>query len=157
MVLSYQLSPGLSVNAAAEYFNYKFPPGTLVFARPKAKAYLGFDFDQGPFELSGKLVWTGPMDLNKFHDDGSGSQNRFNLDGTPKRDKSPSFATLDLRAEWRINKTVAVYAGADNVLDYKQSDKESFLFVDGAGAPDVVHLWGPSRGRYLYAGLKFAF
>ena len=155
--LSYLLSPGLSVNAAAEYFNYKFPPGTLVFARPKAKAYLGFDFDQGPFELSGKLVWTGPMDLNKFHDDGSGSQNRFNLDGTPKRDKSPGFATLDLRAEWHINKTMAVYAGADNVFDYKQSDKESFLFVDGAGAPDVVHLWGPSRGRYVYAGLKFAF
>ena len=103
------------------------------------------------------MVWTGPMDLRKFHDDGSGAQNRFNLDGTPKRDKSPGFVTLDLRAEYAVNKTFSVYAGADNVTDYKQSDKESFLFVDGDGAPDVVHLWGPNRGRYLYAGVKVSF
>ena len=155
--LSYLLTPALTVTAAGEVFNYQFPPGTLVFARPKAKAYFGLDFDQGPLELTAKLVVTGPMDLRKFHDDGSGSQNRFNLDGTPKRDKSPAFATLDLRGEYKINKTVSVYASADNVFDYKQSDKESFLFVDGEGAPDVVHLWGSSRGRYVYAGVKLSF
>jgi len=43
------------------------------------------------------------------------------------------------------------------VLDVKQSDKESTLFVDGDGAIDVTHLWGPSRGRYLFAGVKVAF
>ena len=155
--MSYLLTPALTVTAAAEVFNYKFPPGTLVFARPKARAYFGLDFDQGPLELTAKLVVTGPMALRKFHDDGSGAQNRFNLDGTPKRDKSPRYATLDLRGEYRVNKTFSVYAGADNVLDVKQSDKESFLFVDGDGAPDVVHLWGPNRGRYLYAGVKVAF
>jgi outer membrane receptor for ferrienterochelin and colicins len=155
--VSYQLTPGLSITAAGEHFDYRFPPGTLVFARPKAKAYFGLDFDRGSFELTGKLVWTGPMDLNRFHDEGSGSQNRFNLDGTPKLDKSPGFVTFDVRGEWRINKTVAVYAGADNLFDYKQSDKESFLFVDATGAADVTHLWGPNRGRYVYAGVKFAF
>jgi outer membrane receptor for ferrienterochelin and colicins len=155
--LSYLLTPALTVSAAAEAFNYRFPPGTLVFARPKAKAYLGLDYDTGGLDLTAKLVWTGSMDLRKFHDDGSGSQNRFNLDGSPKRDRSPSFVTLDLRAEYAISKTWAVYLGADNVTDYKQSDKESFLFVDGDGAPDVVHLWGPNRGRYLYAGVKLSF
>ena len=155
--LSYLLTPALTFTAAAEAFNYKFPAGTLVFARPKAKAHLGFDYQQGGFDFTTKLVWTGPMDLRKFHDDGSGAQNRFNLDGTPKRDKSPGFVTLDLRAEYAVNKTFSVYAGADNVTDYKQSDKESFLFVDGDGAPDVVHLWGPNRGRYLYAGVKVSF
>ena len=155
--LSYLLTPALTFTAAAEAFNYKFPAGTLVFARPKAKAHLGFDYQRGGFDFTTKLVWTGPMDLRKFHDDGSGAQNRFNLDGTPKRDKSPGFVTLDLRAEYAVNKTFSVYAGADNVTDYKQSDKESFLFVDGDGAPDVVHLWGPNRGRYLYAGVKVSF
>jgi outer membrane receptor for ferrienterochelin and colicins len=155
--LSYLLTPALTVTAAAEAFNYKFPAGTLVFARPKAKAYLGLDYEQGGFDFTVKAVWTGPMDLRKFHDDGSGAQNRFNLDGTPKRDKSPSFVTVDLRGEYAFNKTFSIYAGADNVFDYKQSDKESFLFVDGDGAPDVVHLWGPNRGRYLYAGVKVSF
>ena len=97
------------------------------------------------------------MDLRKFHDDGSGAQNRFNLDGTPKRDKSPSFATLDVRAEYAFNKSFSAYLGADNLTDYKQSDKESALFIDASGAPDVTHLWGPSRGRYVYAGVKVCF
>ena len=155
--MSYQLTPGLTVTAAGEVFNYKFPAGTLIFARPKAKAYFGIDYDQGPFELTAKLVVTGPMDLRKFHDDGSGAQNRFNLDGTAKRDKSPAFATLDLRGEYKVNKTFSVYAGADNVTNYKQSTKDGFLFVDADGAPDVTHLWGPSRGRFIYAGVKVSF
>ena len=155
--MSYQLTPALTVMAAAEVFDYRFPAGTLVFARPNAKAYLGFDYESNGLDLSAKLVWTGPMDLRKFHDDGTGQQNRFNLDGSPKSDASPSFVTLDLRAEYATSKKFAFYAGIDNALDYKQSDKESFLFVDGDGAPDVVHLWGPSRGRYVYAGVKFNF
>ena len=155
--LSYQLTPALTLTAAAEAFNYRFPAGTLVFARPTSKAYLGFDFEQGGLDLTAKLVWTGPMDLRKFHDDGSGAQNRFNLDGTPKRDKSPSFATLDVRAEYAFNKRFSAYVGADNLTDYKQSDKESALFIDSGGAPDVTHLWGPSRGRYVYAGVKVSF
>jgi outer membrane receptor for ferrienterochelin and colicins len=155
--LSYLLTPALTVMAAAEAFDYRFPAGTLVFARPKAKAYFGFDYAQNGWDLSAKLVWTGPMDLRKFHDDGTGQQNRFNLDGTPKSDTSPSFATLDMRGEYAYSKKFAFYAGIDNALDYKQSDKESFLFVDGDGAPDVVHLWGPNRGRYMYAGVKVSF
>jgi outer membrane receptor for ferrienterochelin and colicins len=155
--MSYQLTPALSIMAAAEAFDYRFPPGTLVFARPTAKAYLGLDYESNGFDLTAKLVWTGSMDLRKFHDDGSGQQNRFNLNGTPKSDTSPSFVTLDVRGEYALGKTVALYAGMDNALDYKQADKESFLFVDGNGAPDVVHLWGPNRGRYAYAGVKFSF
>ena len=155
--MSYQLTPALLVTAAAEVFDYRFPAGTLVFARPKAKAYFGLEYEQGPWNLSTKLVVTGPMDLRKFHDDGTGVQNRFNLDGTPKSDTSPTFSTLDVRAEYRLNRMASIYVGADNLLDYKQPDKESQLFVNGEGAPDVVHLWGPSRGRYVYAGVKLSF
>lgn len=157
VTLSYLVTPALTVMAAAEGFNYRFPAGTLIFARPNAKAYLGLDYDRGDLDLNAKLVWTGPMNLRKFHDDGSGQQDRYNLDGTPKRDKSPGFFTLDVRGEYAINKHFTVYAGVDNVFDYKQSDKESPLFVNGDGGFDVTQLWGPSRGRYLYAGTKLSF
>lgn len=157
VTLSYLVTPALTVMAAAEGFNYRFPAGTLIFARPNAKAYLGLDYDRGDLDLNAKLVWTGPMNLRKFHDDGSGLQDRYNLDGTPKRDKSPGFFTLDVRGEYAINKHFTVYAGVDNVFDYKQSDKESPLFVNGDGGFDVTQLWGPSRGRYLYAGTKLSF
>jgi outer membrane receptor for ferrienterochelin and colicins len=155
--LSYLVTPALTLTVAAEAFRYQFPAGTLVFARPEARAYLGVDYESGALDLTAKWVWTGPMDLRKFHDDGSGSQNRFNLDGSPKRDRSPGFATLDLRGEYAFSKAVAVFFGVDNVTNYKQSDHESALFVDGDGAPDVVHLWGPNRGRYGYAGVKLRF
>jgi outer membrane receptor for ferrienterochelin and colicins len=154
---SWLLTPSITVSAAAEAFRYRFPAGTLVFARPDWKAYFGLDHEGESFDFSAKLVITGPMDLRRFHDDGSGSQGRFNLDGTPKRDRSPSFATLDLRAEWHLTPAVDLYVGLDNALDYRQSDRDSLLFVDAEGAPDVVHLWGPNRGRKWYAGVKFQF
>jgi outer membrane receptor for ferrienterochelin and colicins len=155
--MSWQATPRLLLGAAAEFYRYRFDPGTLVFARPERRAFLTADYDGDGFELTAKLSWTGAMDLNRFHDDGSGAQNRFNFDGTPKRDRSPSFITLDLRGEWAISKTLALYLGIDNATDYKQTDRESPLFVDGEGAPDVVHLWGPNRGRSVYAGVKLSF
>lgn len=155
--MSWQATPQLLLGAAVEVYRYRFEPGTLVFARPERRAFLTADYDADGLELTAKLSWTGPMDLRRFHDDGSGAQTRFNFDGTPKRDRSPGFVTLDLRAEWALNKTVALYLGVDNVTDVKQSDKESPLFVDGDGAPDVVHLWGPNRGRYVHAGVKLSF
>ena len=45
----------------------------------------------------------------------------------------------------------------DNLFDYKQAERENFLWVNGEGGIDVTHLWGPNRGRYIYAGVKFDF
>ncbi|MET3493537.1 TonB-dependent receptor plug domain-containing protein [Variovorax boronicumulans] len=154
--LSYQLTPALTVSGGGELYAYRFPAGTLIFARPKARAFFGLDYESGPLDLTAKLVVTGPMDLNRFHDDGSGSQNRFNFDGTPKRTKSPTFATLDVRAEYAVNSRLSLYAGVDNLFNYRQSKKEGFLWISGSGAQDVTHLWGPNRGRFVYAGAKFS-
>ncbi|MBN8506358.1 MAG: TonB-dependent receptor [Burkholderiales bacterium] len=154
---SWQATPALLLQAGLELSRYRFEPGTLVFARPTRRAFLGFDWDSDGWELTARLTHTGAMNLLPFHDDGSGSQGRFNFDGTPKKDRSPAFTTVDLRVEKQLDKRWAFYVGADNLTDYRQVDKESPLFVDGEGAPDVVHLWGPNRGRYVYAGLKLAF
>ena len=154
---SYQFSPNWTANVAGELYKYSFDAQTLIFARPKAKLYFGLDYDTANFDFNIKAVWTGPMDLRKFHDDGTGVQNRFNFNGTPKADKSPSFLTLDARAEYKINKTAAIYLGVDNLTNYKQTNTDSFLFVNAAGAPDVTHIWGPNRGRFVYAGVKIGF
>lgn len=155
--LSWQLTPAIALNAALEHASYRFEPGTLVFARPRQRAFLGLDYEREGWDLSAKLSWTGRMDLLAFHGDGSGGQGRFNLDGSPKRDQSPSFSTLDLRVQHAWSKGLSWFVGIDNATDFKQSDKESPLFIDPEGAPDVVHLWGPNRGRYVYAGVSLAF
>lgn len=152
--LSYQLRPSTVLSVGAERFHYDFAPGTLVFSRPDARAFVTLDYEQGPWTAYVRLNWTGPHDLKRFYD--YANNPRYNFDGSRKLDRSPSYTTTDVRAEYQLNKTVALYAGADNLFDYTQVSKENFLWIDGAGNIDFTQLWGPGRGRYLYAGLKFS-
>lgn len=152
---TYKLTPQLEATIAAEHFKYRFSEaGTLAFARPETRAYLRLDYESGPWTGMLRGTWTGPMDLAKFYD--YANNQRYNFDGTKKMDKSPAYWVFDLRGEYRINKQWGVFAGIDNVFDFKQSDKESMLWVDGTGGLDVTHIWGPNRGRFLYGGVKFA-
>jgi thiol-disulfide isomerase/thioredoxin len=145
---TYKWTPQLEATVAAERFRYDFSePGTLAFARPETRAYLRLDYEWGPWTGMVRGTWTGPQDLAKFYD--YANNQRYNFDGTKKMDKSPSFWTVDLRGEYRINRQWSAYLGADNVFDFKQSDKESMLWVDGSGAIDVTHIWGPNRGRFV--------
>lgn len=148
---SLQLDAALLLQLGLEANRYRFEPGTLVFARPTRRAFLGLDWDRAPWELTARLSWTGAMDLRPFH----GSE-RYNLDGSPKRSHSPAFFTLDLRAALELGAGWSAYAGVDNAGNRRQTDTESPLFVDATGAIDVVQIWGPNRGRYFYAGVKWA-
>ena len=154
LTVTYKLMPQLDGTAAFERFNYRFSEaGTLAFARPKTRAYLRLDYESGPWTGMVRGMWTGPMDLARFYD--YANNQRYNFDGTPKLNKSPSYWIFDLRGEYRLNKQWSFYAGADNVFDFKQSDKESMLWIDAAGNYDVTQIWGPSRGRFVYGGVKF--
>lgn len=155
ITLTYKLTPQLETTVAAEHYKYRFSEaGTLAFARPETRAYLRLDYESGPWTGMARGTWTGPMDLKKFYD--YANTPRYNFDGTPKMDKSPSYWTVDMRGEYRINKQWGLYLGVDNLFDFKQSDKESMLWVDGAGNYDVTQIWGPNRGRFIYGGVKFA-
>jgi outer membrane receptor for ferrienterochelin and colicins len=155
ITVTYKLTPQLEATAAAEHFNYSFSePGTLAFARPETRTYLRLDYESGPWVGMLRGTWTGTQDLAKFYD--YANNQRYNFDGTKKMDKSPAFWTVDLRGEYRINKQWSGFLGADNVLDFKQSDKESMLWVSNSGSIDVTQIWGPNRGRFIYGGVKFA-
>jgi outer membrane receptor for ferrienterochelin and colicins len=155
ITVTYKLTPTLETTVAAEHFDYRFAePGTLAFARPETRAYLRLDYESGPWSGMARATWTGSMDLEKFYD--YANTPRYNFDGTRKMDKSPSFWTVDLRGEYRIDKRWSAYLGIDNAFDFKQSDKESMLWVDSDGAIDVTQIWGPNRGRFIYGGIKLA-
>lgn len=154
LTVTYKLTPNLEATVAGEHFKYRFSEaGTLAFARPETRAYLRLDYESGPWTGMLRGTWTGQQDLAKFYD--YANNQRYNFDGTKKMDKSPSFWTVDLRGEYRINKQWSGFLGADNVFDFKQSDKESMLWVGSDGSFDVTHIWGPNRGRFIYGGVKF--
>ncbi|MFA7633925.1 MAG: TonB-dependent receptor, partial [Thiohalomonadaceae bacterium] len=97
-------------------------------------------------------TWTGSMDLQRFYD--YANEPRYNLDGTRKLDRSPSYWVVDLSGRYRFSKRTALVFGVNNLFDYSQTDTEDFLWVNGDGEFDVTHFWGPSRGRQLYAGVR---
>lgn len=149
---SYRLTPNTALSLGVEKFSYDFTPGTLNFSRPESKAYLTLDSDIGAWDLTAKLTWTGRQNLRRFYD--YADTPRYNLDGTPKPDWSPAFSVLDVRAQYRLNKRYAAFAGADNLFDYQQAKHDSYLWTDAQGNLDVTHIWGPQRGRFLYAGVR---
>jgi outer membrane receptor for ferrienterochelin and colicins len=153
-IVSYRFTPKLLVSAAAEKYAFDFTEGVLAFARPDSRIYLTADFDPiKHLHIFTRITWTGEQDLEKFYGTG-----RFNLNGTPKLTKAPSFTTIDARLEYFIKPdTISLYLGVDNLTDYTQTEKESFLWQDAEGGIDVTHIWGPNRGRFVYAGLKLSY
>lgn len=149
---TYQVTPGTALSVGAEKNAYAFTPGTLAFSRPAERLYFQANSQSGGWDLTAKLTWTGSQDLRKFYD--YADTPRFNLDGTPKPDKSPSFSVVDVRAQYRIDRRYSAFFGSNNLFDYRQSKHDSFLWVDSAGNIDVTQIWGPVIGRTVYAGLR---
>jgi len=155
--MRYMLSPILHVNGGLEYTQYGFEQSEepLAFARPEWRAFLGADVDSGPWEWRTRATWTGEMDLARF---GNYANNqRYNLDGTAKLNKSPSYWLVDTRLGYNIDKAWKIYAGVNNVLDEVQTKKESPLWLDKDGAIDVTHLWGLTHGRHVFVGTEYKF
>jgi outer membrane receptor for ferrienterochelin and colicins len=154
IIMTYKIMPQLEGSVAAEHFNYSFSdPGALAFARPETRAYWRLDYESGPWTGMLRGMWTGPQDLAKFYD--YANNPRYNFDGTPKKNKSPSYWVFDARGEYRFDRRWALYAGIDNLLDFNQNDKESMLWIDSSGTIDVTQIWGPNRGRFIYGGVRF--
>jgi len=147
-----KLGKAFEATVAGEVFNYQFHPGDLSFARPKHRAYLRLDYNEGPWQLFARATWTGSMDLARFYD--YANTPRYNMDGTPKLDKSPSYWVVDLNGRYRVNKNTSLIFGVNNLFDFVQTKYEDFLWVDKNGHYDVTHFWGPGRGRQVYAGLR---
>lgn len=150
--VGYQFTRAISGSVGLERVFYDFPVGTLAFARPDRRAYLTLALDSGPWDVFVRGTWTGPQDLQKFY---YRDTQHYNADGSAKPDRSRAFWTFDARVQYAIDKRWAVFVGADNLFDFKQSDHDGYLWVDAGGKIDVTHIWGPNRGRFVYGGVRF--
>lgn len=158
VVGTWQATPSSAFTAGVERYQYRFNSTDFqgsLFARPDYRVTLALDHESGPWDVTARATYTGSQNLAKFYDYANGP--RYNLDGTAKTDKSPGFWVVDLRASYQWNKSVQTYIGINNAFDYRQAKKDSFLWLDGDGALDVTHLWGPNIGRTVVAGLKLSF
>ena len=69
---------------------------------------------------------------------------------------SPSYTLLNLRAEKKFG-PVALYLGARNLLDLRQSTTTPLAFPNGNHSTDTGVIWGPIEGREFFAGVRFVW
>lgn len=149
-----------TIGGGGELFRYDAAYRT-TFAIPPIEERLRVFLDYAGHGWSGFLqaTWVGSRDLGRYD-----TADRFNVlspDGIlsdPKTSRAPAYVTLDARIERAIGDTWSVYVGANNLTGYNQAeDEENPLYFDGDGGYDVVHIFGPLRGRVVFAGVKAAW
>ncbi len=158
LLVSHQFFPFLQLGASYEHFFYSNRyKGLLPVAAIEDRVRLLADFEMDGWEGNVTVNFVAGRDLAPYN-----YGNRFNVwDGvtasSPKGTSAPAFATVDLRVAKKINNEISFYAGVKNLFDYTQTKRESPLYFDAAGNLDVIHIWGPLRGRQIYAGLQAKF
>jgi len=157
-LVSHQVLPYLQLGASYEHFLYSSRYKSLLpMAAIEDRVRFLADFSLDGWEANFTANLVGGRNLAPYN-----YGNRFNVytAGTasqPKGTQAPAFVTVDVRVAKKINNEINVYLGVKNLFDYTQTKTESPLFFDAAGSLDVTHIWGPLRGRQIYAGMQAKF
>lgn len=163
VMVTHQLTGSWSVGASLEGFVYdKAYRDTFGVIPVEERLKLMADYSNHGWEANLTVTAIGERDYSDYagaaYDDHYNAANGVDSKG----DHSPAFFTADVRLAKEFGKNWEVYGGVNNLFDYTQtSDGDSPLFFDGASATsedwDVGHIWGPLRGRLVYAGVKASF
>lgn len=157
IVLGYIVNNNLTLSGSYEIYGYDSNYKSLMTLAPvEQRARVSVDYDYSGWDLYGEATWVGARDLSQYGYEG------YNVyDGTTvsdlKNQTAPSFVTVDMKISKKINKNFTLYAGAKNLFDFVQTDVQSPLFYDASGGFDTSYVWGPLRGRTVYAGIKATF
>ncbi|MCT7946543.1 TonB-dependent receptor plug domain-containing protein [Shewanella septentrionalis] len=161
ITFGYRLTEDMTLSLTAEHFDYDSVfKSSYAVAPIEERVTLSLDWDVNDWEFFANLVWVGSRDLSEYGYDG---YNRLDANGqvdldSKKTTDAPAYLTLDLRVSYEINEYMSLYSGVSNLFDYTQAgDEETPLFYDAEGAFDVGYIYGPLRGREIYAGMKLTF
>lgn len=156
IALSYRLLEDLSLAVTAESIDYSDEFKLAFGVVPVEKRIvLSADWHVVGWDIYTSATWIGSRDLSEY---GIPAAPTFDAAGTePMSQNAESYWTVDLRASRHIGDNWEVYAGASNLFDYVQvKDMETPLFFEDGGY-DVAYIYGPLRGREVYAGVKYYF
>lgn len=114
------------------------------------------DINSEPFTIHGDVTWIASRNLLPY---GYGDQYSQFLNGVasdPKLTVAPSYFVINAKADYSLTSNLDLYVGAENLLNYTQagSAHDEPHFFDSEGNFNTSHIWGPLRGRQLYAGVR---
>lgn len=156
LVLGYQLTNHWTAGIGLETFQYNdIFKQSFAIAPVEERLRLTADYEGHGWNWNTTVTWIGSRDLTDYGYEG------YNIRNDPssvKTTKAPSYYTVDMKLSKQLNKTFTAYLGVNNLFDYTQvGDEDTPLFFDADGAFDVGYIYGPLRGRTLYAGMKAKF
>ncbi len=157
-LVSHQVLPNLQLGASYEHFFYSSRYKSLLpIASIEDRVRFLADFDLAGWEANLTMNLIGGRDLAPYN-----YGNRYNIftagaPSAPKGTAAPAYVTFDVRVAKKVSKEINFYMGVKNLFDYTQAKTESPLFFDATGNLNVTHIWGPLRGRQIYAGMQAKF
>jgi outer membrane receptor protein involved in Fe transport len=159
LVVGYQLSPVWNLGASFENFDFDDDyKSTFGIAPVEQRIRFSAEYARSGWIVSPSVTWIGSRDLDDYGYEGWNDQDDVGEDSEKKDTDAPSYYTVDLKVSKDLNKTFTGYLGVNNLFDYTQAgDEDSPLFYDADGGYDVGYIYGPLRGRVMYAGFKAKF
>ncbi len=157
---SYKATDWMALGATYEhYFMSDEYKATFGIAPVEERVGISLDIDKSGWAFTANAYWIGSRDLTDYGYEGFNIYNETTgVASGLKTTKAPSYTEIDMKLSRQIGKHLNVYAGAKNLLDYTQAgDEDSPLFYDAEGGYDVGYIYGPLRGRVVYAGVKTTF
>lgn len=155
--VSHQLTDHLSIGGGVEVFQYdKAYRDTFGVIPVEERVKFVVDYETNDWNANLTVTGVGSRDFSDYEGAGYAEHTNDAAGNDSKGTKSPAYVTADIKVAKNFDKNWQVYAGVNNLTDYTQTSKESPLFYDG-GEWDVGHIWGPLRGRTVYAGTKLTF
>lgn len=130
--------------------NVLITPGNRIPAIPRHRVKAGIDVAvTDKFKLGGDALFV--------------SEQFFVGDESNQAQRLSSYAVFNTHASYQIDKTVQVYARADNIFDNRYATYGTFFdttavpnFVSGGAFTDARSV-SPARPRAFYAGMKVTF
>jgi outer membrane receptor protein involved in Fe transport len=131
--------------------NIQILPGNQIPAVPRDRVKAGIDYAvTDAFKVGGDALYVSSQYLV------GDESNQFA--------KLPSYAVFNLHASYQVNKTIQIYARADNIFDNRYATYGTFFdtgalpnFAIGGAAFTDPRSLSPARPRALYAGMKVTF
>ncbi|WP_028765658.1 TonB-dependent receptor plug domain-containing protein [Shewanella fidelis] len=161
IALGYDVTDDLTVNFTAEGFFYDDAfKSSYSLAPVEERLTFNADYLIHGWDIFANLVWIGSRDLSEYGYEGYNQVDSSGavIQSSKKSTDAPSYWTLDLKVTKAVTDNIDFYAGVNNLFDYTQvNEGETPLFFDASGGYDVAYIWGPLRGREVYAGFKATF
>jgi outer membrane receptor protein involved in Fe transport len=109
-----------------------------------------------PFTFSSDVQWVASRNLLPYGYGGQYNQFADGVASDPKLTTAPSYFVIDAKAVYHVNSHWDIYVGAENLLNYTQagSAHDEPHYFDQDGNFNTSHIWGPLRGRQMYAGIR---